>query len=106
MHFLHLTRRRTPCRPDVFGSTLALAMLLCLALPNEQAAAASAGLTLVEAQQRALERSRTLPTQDAAIAAARELAVAAGRLPDPVLRAGIDNSPSAVPTASISVPTS
>lgn len=93
MHFLHLTRRRTPCRPDVFGSTLALAMLLCLALPNEQAAAASAGLTLVEAQQRALERSRTLPTQDAAIAAARELAVAAGRLPDPVLRAGIDNLP-------------
>jgi len=93
MHFLHLTRRRTPCRPDVFGSTLALAMLLCLALPNEQAAAASAGLTLVEAQQRALERSRTLPTQDASIAAARELAVAAGRLPDPVLRAGIDNLP-------------
>ena len=93
MHFLHLTRRRTPCRPDVFDSTLALAMLLCLALPNEQAAAASAGLTLVEAQQRALERSRTLPTQDASIAAARELAVAAGRLPDPVLRAGIDNLP-------------
>ena len=93
MHFLHLTRRRTPCRPDVFGSTLALAMLLCLALPNEQAAAASAGLTLAEAQQRALERSRSLPAQDASIAAARELAVAAGRLPDPVLRAGIDNLP-------------
>ena len=93
MHFLHLARRRTPCRPDAFGSTLALAMLLCLALPNEQAAAASAGLTLAEAQQRALERSRSLPAQDASVAAARELAVAAGRLPDPVLRAGIDNLP-------------
>jgi outer membrane protein TolC len=77
----------------VFGSTLALAMLLCLAFPNEQAAAASAGLTLAQAQQRALERSRSLPAQDASIAAARELAVAAGRLPDPVLRAGIDNLP-------------
>jgi outer membrane protein TolC len=66
-------------------------MLLGLALPHQQAAAA--GLSLAQAQQRALERSRTLPAQDAAIAAARELAVAAGRLPDPVLRAGIDNLP-------------
>lgn len=93
MHFLHLARRRTPCRPDAFGSTLALAMLLCLVLPNEQAVAAGVGLTLAQAQQRALERSRSLPAQDASVAAARELAVAAGRLPDPVLRAGIDNLP-------------
>jgi outer membrane protein TolC len=50
-------------------------------------------MTLEQAQQRALARSRALPAQDAAIAAARELAVAAGRLPDPVLRAGIDNLP-------------
>jgi outer membrane protein TolC len=93
MQFLHLTRRRTPCRPDVIRPTLALALLLGLALPDEQAVAAGAGLTLAQAQQRALERSRSLRAQDASIAAARELAVAAGRLPDPVLRAGIDNLP-------------
>lgn len=75
------------------GSALAVALLLGLVLPTEQAGAAGTGLTLAEAQQRAVERSRSLPAQDASIAAARELAVAAGRLPDPVLRAGIDNLP-------------
>ncbi len=72
--------------------TLVLAAL-SLALPHEPALAATASLTLAQAQQRALARSRAIPAQDAAIAAARELAVAAGRLPDPVLRAGIDNLP-------------
>ena len=71
---------------------LALALAaLSLALPHEPALAAS--VTLEQAQQRALARSRAIPAQDAAIAAARELAVAADRLPDPVLRAGIDNLP-------------
>ena len=93
MQFLHLTRRRTPCRPDVIRPALAFALLLGLALPDEQAVAAGSGLTLAQAQQRALERSRSLPAWDASVAAARELAVAAGRLPDPVLRAGIDNLP-------------
>lgn len=69
------------------------ALLLGLALAGTQAVATDAGMTLAEAQQRALERSRSLPAQDASIAAARELALAAGRLPDPVLRAGIDNLP-------------
>ena len=86
MQFLDLTGR------DAIAPVLALALALGLALPYEPVQAA-AGLTLEEAQQRALARSRALPARDAAIAAARELAVAAGRLPDPVLRAGIDNLP-------------
>jgi outer membrane protein TolC len=86
MPFLHLTGR------DAIAPVLALVLALGLALPYEPVQAA-AGLTLEQAQQRALARSRALPAQDAAIAAARELAVAAGRLPDPVLRAGIDNLP-------------
>lgn len=93
MHFPYLTGRRISCRLDVIRSTHAFALLLGLVLPDEQALAASSGLTLAQAQQRALERSRSLSAQDAAIAAARELAIAAGRLPDPVLRAGIDNLP-------------
>ena len=69
----------------------ALALASSLVLPHDQAL--GAGLTLAQAQQRALALSRELPAQDASIAAARELAVAAGRLPDPVLRAGIENLP-------------
>jgi outer membrane protein TolC len=51
------------------------------------------GLTLHEAQQLALGQSRKLAAQDAAISASREMAVAAAQLPDPVLKAGIDNLP-------------
>ncbi|WP_322400385.1 TolC family protein [Massilia luteola] len=93
MQFLDLIGRHGSCRPDVFGPTLALALSLGLVLPHAQAAAEAEGLTLAQAQQRALARSRALPAADASAAAARELAVAAARLPDPVLRAGIDNLP-------------
>jgi outer membrane protein TolC len=55
--------------------------------------AAADGLTLEAAQRLALGQSRKLVAQDAAILAARDLAVAAGQLPDPLLRAGIDNLP-------------
>ena len=57
------------------------------------AATAAEALTLAEAQRRAVERSFQLPAQDAAIAASREMALAAGQLPDPVLTLGIDNLP-------------
>ena len=50
-------------------------------------------LTLVEAQRIAVGRSRQLLAQDALAVAAREQAVAAGQLPDPVLKLGIDNLP-------------
>lgn len=50
-------------------------------------------LTLAEAQRRAVERSRQLAAQDASVRSSREMAVAAGQLPDPVLKAGIDNLP-------------
>lgn len=55
--------------------------------------AAEAPLTLHEAQRRAVERSRLLAAQDFAALASREMAVAAGRLPDPVLKLGVDNLP-------------
>jgi outer membrane protein TolC len=55
--------------------------------------AAPQSLTLVSAQQQAVARSRQLNAQDQASVAAHELAVAAGQLPDPVLKVGIDNLP-------------
>lgn len=55
--------------------------------------AADPPLTLVAAQRRAIEYSRQLAGQDFATTAAREMAVAAGQRPDPVIRMGIDNLP-------------
>jgi outer membrane protein TolC len=55
--------------------------------------AAADELTLEAAQRLALGQSRKLAAQDASILASREMAVAAGQLPDPVLKAGIDNLP-------------
>jgi len=50
-------------------------------------------LTLAEAQRIAVDRSRQLRAQDGLAFAAREQAVAAGQLPDPVLKLGLDNLP-------------
>ena len=50
-------------------------------------------LTLAEAQRIAVGRSQQLVAQGALAAAALEQAVAAGQLPDPVLKFGIDNLP-------------
>ncbi|WP_228893954.1 TolC family protein [Pseudoduganella aquatica] len=50
-------------------------------------------LTLPEAQQLALQRTHQLAALDLSADAARQMAVAAGQLPDPVLKAGIDNLP-------------
>ena len=57
------------------------------------ALAAEGPLTLGEAQQLAVARSRQLSAQDMAVTASREMAVAAGQLPDPILKFGIDNLP-------------
>jgi len=66
----------------------------CLALGCALAFAAEApALTLAQAQQRAVERSRQLAAQGHAAEAARDMAVAAAQLPDPVLKAGVDNLP-------------
>ena len=50
-------------------------------------------LSLSQAQQLAARRSQQLVASDAAAVAARETAAAAGQLPDPVLRIGVENVP-------------
>ena len=57
------------------------------------AAVAQAPLTLADAQRRAVERSRQIAAQDAAVTASREMAVAAAQLPDPVATLGVENVP-------------
>jgi outer membrane protein TolC len=55
--------------------------------------AADSPLTLAEAQRQAVGRSRLIAAQDSASTAAREMALAAGQLPDPVVTVGINNLP-------------
>ncbi|NYE61291.1 outer membrane protein TolC [Duganella sp. 1224] len=74
-------------------------MLLLAALLLSSFSAARAGdeLSLASAVQLAVQRSQQLAAQGAAARAGRELAVAAAQLPDPVLKAGIDNLPATGP---------
>jgi outer membrane protein TolC len=67
-----------------------LLLLLAIALPLD---AAQPTLTLPEAQRLAAERSRQLAAQDSVVTASREMAAAAGQLPDPTLKVGVDNLP-------------
>jgi outer membrane protein TolC len=69
-----------------------VALALCAAVVGLEVRA-QASLTLDQALRLAQERSRQLPAQESAAAAARQMALAAGQLPDPVLKAGINNLP-------------
>jgi outer membrane protein TolC len=80
-----LQENRMRCFPKSFLFLLALANAAALAQPTP--------LTLAEAQAIAARQSRALAAQAASVRAAREMAVAAGQRPDPVLRLGIGNLP-------------
>ncbi len=77
--------RSHPIRFAIVGGMLVLSSFAVIA--------ADIPLTLGQAQQLAVARSRQLNAQDLAVTASREMAVAAGQLPDPILKAGIDNLP-------------
>ena len=84
----HLSREHWRALAEIF-SHVGLAALLTFGALHAQAAP----LTLDDALRLAQERSRQLPAQDAAAAAARDMAVAAGQRPDPVLKAGLNSLP-------------
>ena len=86
---LHPVLRHLRSTPWLILS-LAAAPLACAVEP---------ALTLPEAQRLAAARSRQLVAQDSAALAAREMALAAGQLPDPTLKFGIDNLPVTGPDA-------
>ena len=83
MFTLSSTRRRA-------AALLPVALALALAATGIRAAE---GLDLEQALVLAQQRSRQLAAQDAAASAAKEMAHAAGRLPDPTLKAGVNNLP-------------
>ena len=83
------TRRGQPRRRQAVGA-FALALVMVGMLPTTHA---EETLSLQQALQFAQERSRQLVAQASATSAARDMAVAAGQLPDPTLKAGINNLP-------------
>lgn len=85
-----IEERAVLARAGEFSFSIAVlgAVLACPA-----SAVAQNMLTLSDAQRLAVERSRQLAGQDAAIAADRDMAVSAAQNPDPIVRVGIDNLP-------------
>ena len=83
-------RSRLPRAVLRHSRTLLIPVLL-LAAPL--ALAAEAPLSVEAAQRIAADRSRQLMAQDSAVLASRERAHAAGQLPDPTLKFGIENLP-------------
>lgn len=84
---------RACLRHAVSGLLPGIAIVALASAYFTAASAADVPLTLAQAQRLAVERSRQLPAKDYAIAASRGMAIAAGRLPDPVLKLGVDNLP-------------
>ncbi|MEP7058966.1 MAG: TolC family protein [Caldimonas sp.] len=81
------SRKRASTRSSLVGCVLA-------ALPGFTPALANAGaLSFDDALQIAESRSHALPAKEASASAARQMAVAAGQRPDPVLTAGVNNLP-------------
>jgi outer membrane protein TolC len=78
--------------PARSGRRQARLLILCSALVGLSSQAQQT-LTLDQALRVAQERSRQLAAQDAAALASRQMAVAAGQLPDPTLTAGFNNVP-------------
>ena len=75
------------------------AVTLLLNMAGGPAAFGADALTLAEAQRQAVARSRQVSAKDSAAEAARQLAVAAAQLPDPVATIGIENLPINGPSA-------
>jgi outer membrane protein TolC len=64
-----------------------------LAFASVAAHAQQAALTLDAALQSATDRSAAMQAAESSVRASSELAVSAGQLPDPMLKAGVDNLP-------------
>lgn len=88
-----LARRTARNKIPQYFLRVILAALAAAFLLASDAYAVDAPLTIAEAQRRAVIRSRQLVARDYSATASRDMAVAAGQLPDPVLKVGIDNLP-------------
>ena len=88
---LHPHRSSIEHRPSLATGLRRVALSVVLGFVALHAHAAP--LTLDDALRLAQERSRQLPAQAAAAAAARDMALSAGQRPDPVLKTGLNSLP-------------
>ena len=79
--------------PYLFSSRHAALLAAAIAICASALDCLAEPLSLPQAQGRALERSRQLNAHDASVASSLQMAHAAGQLPDPVLKLGLDNVP-------------
>jgi len=94
MSFLFVTLITVRHHTFAIAQRISLPILIIgLVLASFNALASDGALTLNEAQQLAVKRSRQVVAQDMTVKASRDMAIAAGQLPDPVLKVGIDNLP-------------
>lgn len=75
------------------AAALSPALVAAQPAPNQAARVAATPLTLDQALELAVRRSESARSARAGIASATQSAQAAGQLPDPMLRVGIDNVP-------------
>jgi outer membrane protein TolC len=80
-------------RARLGGVALAALLLVPAAPAGAQSAGAGAALSLEQALRLAVEGSHLVAASRAQAQASREMEVSAGQLPDPVLKAGLDNVP-------------
>lgn len=85
-------------RPDPMGSKLAAPLsaallFFCILAPAPVQAQRTIPLEVRSAAELAIGRAQTLKASEANAGAAREMAIAAGQRPDPVLRISLDNMP-------------
>jgi outer membrane protein TolC len=93
MHAVHSSARRSSMRCPAVSMIAVTCLLVLAAAGVPLAARAQTGLSLAAAVQLATRESRLVAAAEAQARSAREMAVAAGQRPDPVLRAGITNVP-------------
>jgi outer membrane protein TolC len=86
-------RHAMPFPASFLRKTALSVMLASACLVATIAADAAEVLTFQDALRIAAERSQKLVARDAAASAARDMAVAAGQLPDPTLKLGLNNLP-------------
>jgi outer membrane protein TolC len=85
-----IAARRRPVKHLLVATVVALGMA---GAASPSLAQSTVPLTMAEAQRLALTRSPQLASQVAMAEASREMAVAAGQLPDPQVFAGLENVP-------------
>jgi outer membrane protein TolC len=88
-----MKNKQTSSRTGLSWPAYHMVTILCIFIALPLAALAQTPLSLEKALSLAIQRSTQFVAHDAASKAARDMGLAAGQLPDPILKLGINNLP-------------